>query len=130
ELDAELAADGGDPAAVFLGLLAADAVFAHEMLGGVLAFRRQVRVQLERLPVDLELQFARQLLHGQLQPLVADHAPGADDIGDNIQANCSHDSFHFVAGGWIALSSMAANGRAGNAGRESRALYPHLADTA
>ncbi|KPX78779.1 hypothetical protein ALP66_05728 [Pseudomonas amygdali pv. photiniae] len=65
------------------------AIFFGDVLFDVLPFGRHVRVQLERLEVDVRLHFIPQRLQRLIQRAQADDTPGAGNIGDEIDLQCS-----------------------------------------
>src|SRR5690606_5452012 len=65
-------------------LLGRAAVFLRQVLGDVLALGAHLRVQLEGLEADVGRHLAVEALQGLLQPAQADGAPGAGDVGDEI----------------------------------------------
>ena len=70
------------------------AVLRGQMLAQVLALGSQIRVQLERMPMDDSRCAGR--LERPLELPPADHAPGADDIGHDVdpqrlRMGCVHD---------------------------------------
>jgi hypothetical protein len=77
-----------------LALFWISAVFHRHMLTQVLALLRHVRVQLEGVPGNGGLELARQRFESPHQLFVADDAPGADNIGDNI--DLERDGLHCV----------------------------------
>ena len=77
-------ADGGgalaDHLAVRGHLLGGGAVFAGDMLGAILAFRRHVGIELERLEMDVGLDQVPGPRQGFFQAFQPDHAPGAGNV--------------------------------------------------
>ena len=74
------------PRAIGCALLGRGPIFAGDMLGHRLTFDRHLRVQLERMPGDLRVNL---LPHGSqrlFQLLIADDAPGADHVGNDVNA--------------------------------------------
>ncbi|RMU42955.1 hypothetical protein ALP29_201866 [Pseudomonas syringae pv. avii] len=68
------------------------AVFLGNVLFDVLAFGRNVRVQFEGLKMNLRLHFVTQRFKRLIQRAQADDAPGAGNIGNEIDLQCSgHD---------------------------------------
>ncbi|KPX39723.1 Unknown protein sequence [Pseudomonas syringae pv. helianthi] len=65
------------------------AIFFGDVLFDVLPFGRHVRVQLERLEVDVRLHFITQRLQRLIQRTQADDAPRAGNIGDEVDLQCS-----------------------------------------
>ena len=59
------------------------------MLGGILAFGDHLRIQLERLEMDLRRNFALELRQRLLQRSEPDRAPRAGDIGDKVDTDGS-----------------------------------------
>ena len=82
ERDAERAGDGVHVAAAGGGLFAGGAVFAGDMFRDVFAFGSHLRVQLERMPADVGLKAGD--FERLFELAVADQAPGADDVGDDV----------------------------------------------
>ena len=70
--------------AVLLALLGRGAVLFLQVLANVLTLRPHLRVQLERLKVQVQRDLALKPVRRLLQRLEADDAPGAGDIGDEI----------------------------------------------
>ena len=73
-----------DGLAVLLALLGRGAVLFLQVLANVLALWPHLRIQLERLKVQVQRHLALQPVRRLLQRLEADDAPGAGDIGDEI----------------------------------------------
>src|SRR6185437_7914688 len=63
-----------------------DAVLAHDVLAGILACGRHLRVQFERLQVDVRAHRAVELRQRLLQAGEPDRAPRTGDVGDEIDA--------------------------------------------
>ena len=61
-----------------------DAVFFRDVLGDVLAFRRHLRIELERLEVQLGGNVARHPLQRVVQRFKTNEAPRACNVGDEI----------------------------------------------
>ena len=82
EVDADAVADRLDR-----GMDLPDALLAAELVQhvalAVLAFRRNGRVELERPPAHLDIDVA-DLAERCVEPLLADEAPRADDVGDHV----------------------------------------------
>ena len=71
------------------------AVFPGDMRCALLAFLRHVGVQLERAPADLGVDFALKGLQRARQLAPADKAPGAHDIGPDVDGDpLAHRSSH------------------------------------
>ena len=66
------------------------AVFLAHMLAQILPAGRHVRVQLERDEPDVGARHVRHLVQRAFQPAQADHAPGADDIRDELDRQRRH----------------------------------------
>jgi len=47
---------------------------------------RQGRIELERAPADVEGDAAAELFECAFEPVLTDIAPGADDVGDDVEA--------------------------------------------
>ncbi|MCY1180698.1 hypothetical protein D9M73_211610 [compost metagenome] len=84
EVEVHLGAERLDVLVVAGDLVGVDAVLALEMLDQVLAFRRHVGVQFERLDVQLHVHIVAQPANGGEQAVQADGAPGADHVGDEV----------------------------------------------
>jgi len=78
---------------VFLQLRLGESVLALQVLGDALAFRRQLRVQFERLEVDVGLHLAVEALQCLIQRRQPDGAPRADHVGNEIDAQRGHGHF-------------------------------------
>ncbi|MNX48053.1 hypothetical protein D3C86_786220 [compost metagenome] len=61
-------------------------VFLHDVHDRVLPTLRHIRVQLERFEIDLDDCFICQALNGLFQCTQADCAPGANNVGNEINA--------------------------------------------
>ncbi len=73
------------------------AVLARDMRGAFLAFGGHVGIEFESVPADIGLDLALELREALLQAAPADEAPGAHDIGPDIdpQGSCfAHCSIH------------------------------------
>ncbi len=70
--------------AVLLALLGRGAVLFLQVLANVLTLRPHLRVQLERLKVQVQRDLALKPVRRPFQRLEADDAPGAGNIGDEI----------------------------------------------
>lgn len=76
---------GADHGAVLSRLLGGRAVFAGDVVDDVLALGRHVGVELERLEMDLGLDpLGPEPVQRRGQAAEADDAPGADDVGDEV----------------------------------------------
>ena len=89
EGEADRLAALADRLGVAFDLLGRDAVLARQVLDDLLALRRHLRVQLERLEVQVGLHFAVEPLERAFERVEADRAPGAGDIGDEIDLHRS-----------------------------------------
>ena len=72
--------------AVLRQLFGAGAVLAREVVVAVLAFRRHLRVQFERLEVQFDLHLVTDPGNRLLQGFQSDRAPRAGDIGDEVDS--------------------------------------------
>ena len=84
EREPDRLATGADVLAVLRKLLRRQAVLLAQVFGDVLALGRHVRVQLERLEVQVDLQVGPDAFEGGFEVAQADGAPGAGDVGDEI----------------------------------------------
>ena len=84
EGEAERRAARADAFAVLRGLLRRDAVFLRQVLDRVLAFGRHLRIELEGLEMQLDGDVVADPRHRLLQRMQPDRAPGARDIGHEI----------------------------------------------
>ena len=82
--EAQLLAKCGHPRAGRGRLLGRGAVFLRQVFGEILTRLRHLRVQLEGMPMDLMRRARAFQCDGKLA--VADDAPGAHDVGDDIDA--------------------------------------------
>ncbi|MNY44747.1 hypothetical protein D3C86_1798020 [compost metagenome] len=84
-VEADLGGAGADHLAVLGRLFGGGAVFAADMLDDVLAFGRDLRVQLERLEGDVRRDaLTLELVQGRRQSAQPHHAPGADHVRDEV----------------------------------------------
>ena len=67
-----------------LGLFGGGTVFARDMCGAFLALGRHIRIEFEGMPANVRLDLAIELFEPLLQGAPADQAPGAHDIGPDI----------------------------------------------
>ena len=94
ELETQGRAACADRFAVLRRLFGADPVFAGQVFDRVLAFGRHLRIQLERLEMQFDLQVPANARHSLLQRLQAHRAPRAGDIGNEIDLDRnSHGNF-------------------------------------
>src|SRR5690606_20886963 len=79
-------------------LLRRGAVLLRDVLGDVLAFRPHARIELEGLEMDRCIDLVAQPVQGGLERGQADRAPGAGDIGDEVDPDDGfpEDGFHGV----------------------------------
>src|SRR3546814_4194642 len=75
EGEAQLVRDTGEPPTIGAALLGADAIFAHHMACRVLALGRHVGIEFERMPLDAEIQPAREMIDdlAEFQPRSEEH---------------------------------------------------------
>ena len=76
----------------------AAAVSACQVFHDGFTLRRHIRVKLEGMPVDLEVEFVGELAHGLFESPVTDGAPGTGHIGDDIDAYGIHASSLILKG--------------------------------
>src|SRR3546814_15245090 len=74
EGEAQLARDAREPPRIGAALLGTDAIFAHHMACGVLAFGRHVGIELERMPLNAKVQPAREMIDDLAEFQPADDA--------------------------------------------------------
>ncbi len=110
ELKAKLGAPRTDHLLALLDLSGRRSVLALDVLDDVLAARAHLRVELERLEVQLGFDLIGELIEGGLQRLQPDDAPGARHVGHEIDLH-SHGHARSPARGKL---SRAAYLRAGN----------------
>ena len=101
-------------ARVLRELLGRGAVLAREVLGRVLALGRHRRIELERLEVQLDRDLVVEPLERLLERPEADRAPGAGDVGDEIDLH--------RLGRWRSQSSDAGP-RAGRSRAHSKVFF-------
>src|SRR5204863_7918281 len=73
-----------DDGAVLGDLLGRRAVLARDVLGGVFAFGRQRRIELERLEMQLDVDSIAELVEGAVERPQAHRAPRARHVGNEI----------------------------------------------
>ena len=76
-----------DRLAIGVDLLRRAAVFLRQVFGGILPLRWHLRVQLERLEMDLRRHLARKLRQRLLQRRQPARAPRAGNVGDEVDAH-------------------------------------------
>ena len=94
EGESQLGTARGNGFAVLLALLGRGAVLFVQVLANVLAFRCHLRVQLERLKVQVDRDFILEPVCRLLQRLEADDAPGAGHVRDEINLEGSGRGSH------------------------------------
>src|SRR3546814_19023767 len=91
EGEAQLARNAREPPTIGAALLGADAIFAHHMACRVLALRRHVGIEFERMPLDAEIQPAREMIDDLAEFQPADDAPGRSEerrVGKECVSTC------------------------------------------
>src|SRR3546814_10960509 len=66
---------------------------AHHMACRVLALRRHVGIEFERMPLDAEIQPAREMIDDLAEFQPADDAPGAHHVGHDVDAQARRARF-------------------------------------
>jgi hypothetical protein len=94
EGEAQRRAALADHLAIRIDLFCRTAVFSHQVLGGILAFGRHLRIQFERLEVDLRRHFAFKVGQCLLQRRQSHCAPGTGDVGDEIDTEGGGSRWH------------------------------------
>jgi hypothetical protein len=92
ELEPDLCPACGDGLTHLRLLLGGGAIFLRQVFAQVLSTRAHVRVQLERLKVQIGLHFAIQALQGFFKGTQAYSAPRAGNVGDKIDFQRGHET--------------------------------------
>ena len=74
-------------------LILAPAVLAGQSRQDGLTLTRMIRVQFKGMPLEAKFVLRRQLFHGLLQAGITNRAPGAGDVGNNVDV----DRFHGIS---------------------------------
>ena len=83
---ADIVADVGQSIPVRTALFRRAAIFARNMLCGIFAFGRHIRVEFERMPVSFGGNVLADKRQRLLHLLQANDAPWADHVGDDVDA--------------------------------------------